>query len=110
MAARTLADFDTFAGWKPVTPEAENMRDILNSSKGRTQSQRDYSRDAGDYVPLLERRNVFSPSYLGDAEPELPRGWNSSALATAQEFDAANARYLRDDDGSVHIARNTRIV
>lgn len=32
------------------------MRDVLQSSKGQTQSARDYGRDAGDYVPMLERR------------------------------------------------------
>lgn len=38
------------------------MRDILNSTKGRTRSQKDYGIDAGNYVPLLERRPI-------------PRGW-----------------------------------
>lgn len=44
------------------------MRDILASTKGRTQSQKDYGRDAGDYVPLLEQRTVVQST-----EPSVMR-------------------------------------
>lgn len=71
------------------------MRDILNSSKGRTQSQRDYSRDAGDYVPALERRTRLATIIANGVRihnPAIPAGWNSSVLATAQESRATDIR------------------
>lgn len=105
------------------------MRDILQSNKGRrTRSQKDYGRDAGTYVPLLERRPIprgWVPSGRATVDDTAPalysvlqlqptpgRYGRFGALADAQESDAANAVYIADDfsDGITYIARNCRAV
>lgn len=75
------------------------MRDILQSSKGRTKTQRDYGRDAGDYVPLLERRphaprvDTVNGPYRFE---HRTHGWNSGALSALQSAPRADANDITD--------------